>query len=145
MTATEYVVGVLGGPKVFKGAAMPSAAEIRDRIRTGLPYQSLESVREQLHLSMPEAAALLGVPLRTLARRRHGRKLHADESDRLYRLARVAAQAVMVLGDWRKAAEWLRRPNRALNGESPLRLLDTDVGARQVETILGRIEFGVIS
>lgn len=143
MTTADTVAGVLGGAKVFKGAARPSAAEIRDRIKTGLPYQSLQSVREQLQLSMPETAALLGVPLRTLARRRHG-KLQADESDRLYRLARVAVQAVMVLGDWRKAGEWLRRPNRALNGESPLRLLDTDVGARQIETILGRIESGVI-
>jgi putative toxin-antitoxin system antitoxin component (TIGR02293 family) len=144
MTSTEYVVDVLGGLKVFKGAAIPSAAELRDRIKTGLPYQSLESVRERLRLTMPEAATLLHLPLRTLARRRHGRRLHADESDRLYRLARIAAHAAMVLGDENKAAEWLRRPNRALGGEPPLRLLDTDVGARQVEDILGRIESGIV-
>ena len=44
-----------------------------------------------------------------------------------------------------KASTWLRRPNRALNNERPLRLLDTDVGARQVEDILGRIAHGVVS
>jgi len=145
MTATEYVIDVLGGPKVFKGRTLPNATELRNRVRTGLPYQSLESIRERLNLSLPEAAIVLHVPLRTLARRRHGRKLDADESDRLYRLARIAAQAVAVLGTEEKAATWLRRANRALNGEIPLGLLDTDLGARQIEDVLGRIEHGVVS
>jgi putative toxin-antitoxin system antitoxin component (TIGR02293 family) len=144
MTAAEYVIDVLGGPKVFKGRALPTATELRNRVRTGLPYQSLESIRERLHLSLPEAAIVLHVPLRTLARRRHGRRLDADESDRLYRLARIAAQAVAVLGTEEKAATWLRRPNRALNSEVPLGLLDTDLGARQIEEVLGRIEHGVV-
>ena len=145
MTAAEYVIDVLGGPKVFKGRTLPNATELRDRVRTGLPYQSLESIRERLNLSLPEAAIVLHVPLRTLARRRHGRKLDADESDRLYRLARIAGQAVAVLGTEEKAATWLRRANRALNGEVPLGLLDTDLGARQIEDELGRIEHGVVS
>lgn len=144
MTAAEYVIDVLGGPKVFKGRTLPNATELRDRVRTGLPYQSLESIRERLNLSLPEAAIVLHVPLRTLARRRHGRKLDADESDRLYRLARIAGQAVAVLGTEEKAATWLRRANRALNGEVPLGLLDTDLGARQIEDVLGRIEHGVV-
>jgi putative toxin-antitoxin system antitoxin component (TIGR02293 family) len=145
MTTAEYVIDVLGGPKVFKGRTLPNATELRDRVRTGLPYQSLESIRERLNLSLPEAAIVLHVPLRTLARRRHGRKLDADESDRLYRLARIAGQAVAVLGTEEKAAIWLRRANRALNGEVPLGLLDTDLGARQIEDVLGRIEHGVVS
>lgn len=145
MTAAEYVIDVLGGPRVFKGRTLPNATELRDRVRTGLPYQSLESIRERLNLSLPEAAIVLHVPLRTLARRRHGRKLDADESDRLYRLARIAGQAVAVLGNEEKAATWLRRANRALNGEVPLGLLDTDLGARQIEDVLGRIEHGVVS
>lgn len=145
MTATEYVIEALGGPKVFKGRAAPTATELRERVRTGLPYLSLESIRERLNLTLPEAAVVLHVPLRTLARRRHGRRLAADESDRLYRLARIAAQAVGVFGTDERAASWLRRPNRALNGEMPLALLDTDLGARQIEDVLGRIEHGVVS
>jgi putative toxin-antitoxin system antitoxin component (TIGR02293 family) len=145
VTATEYVIEALGGAKVFKGRTAPTATELRDRVRTGLPYQSLESMSERLNLSLPEAAIVLNVPLRTLARRRHGRRLAADESDRLYRLARIAAQAVAVLGSEEKAALWLRRPNRAVNGEVPLALLDTDLGVRQIEDVLGRIEHGVVS
>ena len=145
MTATEYVIDVLGGARVFRGRSVPTSTQMRDRIKEGLPYSSLESVRERLHLSVPETASVLRMPARTLARRRSSRKLAADESDRLYRLARIAAQAVSVFGTEDKASAWLRRPNLALNNELPLRLLDTDVGTRQVEDILGRIEHGVVS
>ena len=145
MSVNQYVVDVLGGAKVLKGPPRPDAADMLDLVRTGLPYQALESIRERLELSLPEAAYVLHVPLRTLARRRHGRKLDAAESDRLYRLARIAAQAVAVLGTEAKAVAWLRRPNRALNGAVPFGLLDTDLGSRQIEDVLGRIEHGVVS
>ena len=69
-TATEYVVDVLGGASVFKGRTFPTPTELRERIRRGLPYRSLESVRERLGLSVPEAASVLQMPPRTLARRR---------------------------------------------------------------------------
>jgi putative toxin-antitoxin system antitoxin component (TIGR02293 family) len=111
MSAIQYVIEVLGGTKVFKGPTRPGATEVLDLVRAGLPYQALESIRERLNLSLPEAAILLHVPLRTLARRRHDRKLDAGESDRLYRLARIVAQAVAVLGTEEKAAMWLG-PNR---------------------------------
>jgi putative toxin-antitoxin system antitoxin component (TIGR02293 family) len=80
-----------------------------------------------------------------LARRKDKRTLNPVESDRLYRLARVALMAIEVLGSHEKAKQWLERPNRALGGETPLSLLDTDIGARQVEAVLGRIEHGVFS
>lgn len=144
MTATEYVIELLGGPGVFKRHGSPSPSDVREQIKRGLPYRSLESVRERLGLSVPESANVLHMPARTLARRRQMRKLDAEESDRLYRVARVAGEAVAVFGNEEKATEWLRRPNRALNGELPVRLLDTDLGARQVEDVLGRIEHGIV-
>ena len=145
MTATEYVVDVLGGAKVFRGRELPSSSQMRDRIKAGLPFSALESVRERLGLSVPEAANVLQMPARTLARRRQSRKLAADESDRLYRLARIAAHAVAVFGSEDKAGAWLRRPNRALGGDVPIQVLDTDLGARQIEDLLGRIEHGALS
>jgi putative toxin-antitoxin system antitoxin component (TIGR02293 family) len=80
-----------------------------------------------------------------MARRKRSRRLHPDESDRLIRLARLATQAVQVFGKEDKAAMWMHRPNRALGSQAPLDLLRTDLGAKQVEEVLGRIEHGVIS
>lgn len=67
------------------------------------------------------------------------------ESDRTVRLARVYASAVGMISDADKAVEWLQMPNRALGGKRPIDQLDTDVGAREVEDILGRIAYGVYS
>ena len=60
-------------------------------------------------------------------------------------IARVYANAVEMIGDEEKAVEWLRTPNRALGGDRPLDQLGTDLGARAVEDILGRIAYGVYS
>jgi putative toxin-antitoxin system antitoxin component (TIGR02293 family) len=143
MTAVDYLVDVLGGTRVFGHASPPSSLEVRDRINQGLPFRALESARSRLGLSVPELAGVLQMPLRTLARRRADGRLAADESDRLYRIVRVAAQAIEVFGTEAAAAEWLRRPNRSLGGEAPLHFLDTDVGTRQVEVTLGRLEHGI--
>ena len=143
MTATEYVVDVLGGARLFGKEGQPTSTQLRDRINQGLPFRALESVRTRLGLSVFELGAVLRMPPRTLARRRATRRLGADESDRLYRLVRVAAHDIDVLGAEESAAEWLRRPNRGLGGVAPLYLLDTDVGARQVETTLGRLAHGI--
>jgi Protein of unknown function (DUF2384) len=35
--------------------------------------------------------------------------------------------------------------HRALGGEMPFRLLDTEVGTTQVEEVLGRIEYGIVA
>lgn len=143
-TRGEYLVDILGGTRAAAGRG-PSPRDMRDRIKGGLSYHSFDTVRERLQLSLPEAASVLNMTLRTLARRRIEKKLAADESDRLYRLTRVATHAVSVLGTEEKAAAWLRRANRALGGESPLQVLDTDIGTRQVEDVLGRLEHGLIS
>ena len=83
------------------------------------------------------------LPRKTLANRRRSGRLTPGQSDRLLRVARVVARAETTFGDGAKAASWLRRPTRALGGEAPLDLLDTDEGAREVETLLGRIDHGL--
>jgi len=91
-------------------------------------------------------AEVVGISERTLSRRlANGARLSPEESDRMMRVARVFAQTKETLGDSAKAGRWLQRPNLALGGERPLDLLDTDAGRHDVETILGRIEWGIYS
>ena len=137
-------VELLGGEKIL-GRRVSSSMGMIDALRRGLPYSSLAAVMQAMGLSRQEASRVLSLPLRTLDRRKKERRLQADESDRLYRLANIAARAVEVLGSPYHAALWLRHPNRALGGAVPIELLDTELGAEQVEQILGRIEHGVYS
>ena len=53
--------------------------------------------------------------------------------------------AKQYLGDDETATQWLKRPNRALGGKIPLDSVDTELGARTVENILGRIAYGGVS
>ena len=61
----------------------------------------------------------------------------------MVRLARVVERAEEVFEDLDTALEWLKAPNAALGGATPLSLLDTDIGAESVLDTLGRIEHGV--
>ncbi len=139
------IAEVLGGRKIL-GRSIKSVAELAELIRKGLPSGSLLVLGAKLDLKSAALSQKLGIPQRTLTRRlsRHSR-LTAAESDRTVRLARVYATAVEMIGNAAKAAEWLRTPNRALGGGIPIDQLDTDLGAREVENILGRIAYGVYS
>jgi putative toxin-antitoxin system antitoxin component (TIGR02293 family) len=88
----------------------------------------------------------LVVPKRTLARRKAANeRLTVEETDKALRLARIAAQAERVFGEADKAHRWLRKPKRALQGETPLAYLASEAGARVVEEMLHRIEHGVFA
>ncbi len=96
-------------------------------------------------LTLKELATSLDLSPRSLQRRRREGRLARHESDRLYRLARIIALAKHYLGDDKAAPRWLKRPNRALGGSTPLQLIDTELGARAVENVLGRIAYGGVS
>jgi putative toxin-antitoxin system antitoxin component (TIGR02293 family) len=141
---TGRLVQTLGGKGVFRGR-QPTDEAMINKARRGLPYAALEALATRFAISQETLVRTLHLPPRTLARRKKARRLSAAESDRLLRLARVAARAEDVLGSQERAGAWLREPVRALGRVRPLDLLDTDLGAQQVERILGRIEHGVYS
>jgi putative toxin-antitoxin system antitoxin component (TIGR02293 family) len=144
MATTASVVSLWGGFHTLSC----SIAEDEDLIpvlRRGLPFAALEKTMEAFQLTREEITQILAIPQRTLMRRKQQKRLAADESDRLFRLTRVMAHAEQVLDDRTKAAKWFHRPNRALGGEIPLYLMDTDIGATQVDDVLGRIEHRIFS
>jgi putative toxin-antitoxin system antitoxin component (TIGR02293 family) len=122
-----------------------TAAELREAVRKGMPFGVFAALSKHLEMSLQEVADVAGIPPRTVARRKTYGTLDPQESDRVYRLARVVAQAARSLGSLEKARAWLKAPNRALAGEVPLGLLDTDIGARQVEEVLLRLDHGIFS
>jgi putative toxin-antitoxin system antitoxin component (TIGR02293 family) len=142
---SQNIAEVLGGKKVL-GRNIKSLTDLAELVREGLPASSVLALAQKLDLGNAALSRKLGIPQRTMTRRlsQHSR-LSAAESDRTVRLARVYATAVEMIGNQEKAVEWLRTPNRALAGERPLDQLDTDLGAREVEDVLGRIAYGVYS
>lgn len=138
------IEGILGGAAVLKRKPR-SALDWVSLIRDGIPAAAVESVTKAIRLSQAELGSTLGIPERTLARRKKEGVLSAEESAKLLRLARTLRRASEVFEDTDAAVDWLKSPNRALGGVTPLSLLDTDLGAESVADVLGRIEHGVFS
>ena len=144
MVTPARVAETLGGYRVMK-KRVRTTERLHDHVRGGLPYTALLALAERLELPIGTLGSVLNISPRTLARRRRSRRLSPDESDRLARAARIVAMAEDVLGARVKAARWITEPNWALGGVVPLQRLGTDVGARDVETVLIRFEHGVYS
>jgi putative toxin-antitoxin system antitoxin component (TIGR02293 family) len=138
----EAVAAVLGGSRAL-GRRVRTPEELGERVREGLPFDALRAVMDTYEIPREAICAILGLSQRNFPRRQQRRRLAPDESDRLYRLARVLAHADRVFEDPARSAEWIRTPNAALARRAPLERLDTDIGVQQVDEILGRVEHGI--
>lgn len=139
------ITAVLGGRKTLK-RKVDSDSDLTQLTRAGLPVNTLTLLAQELSIERKTLARVVGISERTLSRRlANNERLTAEESDRTVRLARVVALTTDTLGNAQKASSWLQSPNRALEGQRPLDLLDTDTGVRSVETVLMRIEYGIYS
>jgi putative toxin-antitoxin system antitoxin component (TIGR02293 family) len=114
-------------------------------IEGGLKVQEMENLRSALDLPMEKFASKLGISKATLHRRKSAGKLDRTESDRVIRFARLLAKAIQVLDSPENARKWLGSPQIGLGGAVPLDYATTEAGAREVEDLLGRIEYGVYS
>ena len=136
------VENLLGGQGVLR-ARPHSTQDWINVIRRGIPAAAVEALTKTIKVSHSELARALGIPERTLARRKREGILSSEESAKLLRLARAVGRANEVFEDPETALHWLKSPNSALSGATPLSVLDTEIGAESVLDTLGRIEHGV--
>jgi putative toxin-antitoxin system antitoxin component (TIGR02293 family) len=124
---------------------MLSAVEAIESVRHGISISNLDRMVQDLSIDREVLLEILGISTRTLQRKfKANDRLSPMASDRLSRVGRIYQLATDVFGDEKKAAEWLKRPSRALSNELPIKLLDTDLGTQQVEQELRKIEFGFV-
>lgn len=114
-------------------------------LRVGLPMHELDDLQASLEVPMDKLFPMLGISKATLHRRKAGGRLGPAESDRIVRFAKLMGKAVEVMESEEQARHWLRAPQLGLGGAVPLEYAETEVGARAVEELLGRIEQGVYS
>lgn len=130
------------GYEYFTSRSPKSSYEILDAMNKGISVDAVDKLSIRMSLGKQILCDAIGLNTRTLNRRD---TLKLDEADKLYRLARIFALAVNVLEDDKDALDWLTQPKIALNNQIPLSLLNTDLGAREVETLLNQIEYGIYS
>lgn len=112
-------------------------------IRTGLAAELLTAAGDYFEVPAARIRAITHVPDTTAHRlvKRHA-LLDSAASERLWRLADVAAMAEDVFEDEAMAKQWLRSPNQTFLGTAPIDYLDTEPGAKAVRQVLNAIATG---
>ena len=141
MTAVARIQELLGGEAIT--GRLVTEFDLVRLVRRGLPPEAVEgflaATRQPFSAIEPYV-----MPRRTFNRRREANQpLDTAESDRMLRIARMVVAAEDTIGDRARALAWLERPNRVLEGQTPLSMADTDLGAQGVERLLGRIAHGL--
>ncbi len=140
--ASIDIARVLGGERVL-GRQVRSADQLEQCEREGFPVEVLHELVEREVLLPGELYGWV-IPRRTLAhRQKRKQRLSMEESNRVARVARIYALALETFGDENKARRWLRRPLTQFRDRAPMAMLETDLGAHQVEVLLGRIGHGL--
>jgi putative toxin-antitoxin system antitoxin component (TIGR02293 family) len=131
---------------VLLGLETFAAQDLLKIVGKGFVYGAFERFQRNSALPVESLLELVAIPRRTLTRRkREGRFLPA-ESDRLLRASRLFGRTLELFeGDRQAATEWLTSAQPALGGALPLVLARTEVGSREVERLVHRLEHGVFS
>lgn len=115
-----------------------------DHIHRGLSYAAFERFQRNTDLPFRVLAQVAEIPERTLARRKETGRFEPDETDRLVRTSRIVARAIELFeGSAENAQRWLTNPVAALGGRTPIEFASTDVGAIEVESLIGRLAHGI--
>ena len=115
------------------------------QIHAGLSFRAVQNLQKALDVPMEKVASVLGMSRATLHRRKIQGKIDKGESEKLVRYQRLLKKAEDVFGDATAAREWLTNRQAGLGNAVPLEFAKTEIGAREVENLLGRIEYGVYS
>lgn len=117
---------------------------VNARLQDGLGFDSVLELQRWLEVPIKELAEIVGIPERTLLLRKRQRRLTVDESHRLYRVVRIVFLTLKLFeGDAHVMRRWLKEPCLAFWNRIPVKLLNSEVGARAVENVIGRLEYGV--
>ena len=136
----ETMYRKLGGRQVF-AEEVTSEADLARLIYRRIPLRVLAYVKRG-GFSDQEIRQFI-IPERTQRHRKSKKQpLTIEESDRVVRLTRIQVLAEDVFGDKQKANQWLREKLTMLDGKSPLEVAQTETGARVVEQILAKIDWG---
>lgn len=134
------------GMKALLGVDATDYLKLAEKVESGLSFDTFERVGRVSGLSTDDLRSAIRIAPRTLTRRRIEKRLSPEESDRLVSVSRLLSQAIELFeGDVKAALDWFTSKNRALGGISPLSAASTEIGSREVEALIGRLEYGVFT
>ena len=119
--------------------------ELIRRIQKGLRFSELQALQDRIDMPLEQLAGKLSISRSTLQRRKTAGRLSSDESGKVMRFSQLLEHATKVFGNVDRARGWLKHPQRGLGDAIPLDYAETEIGAREVDRLLGRIDYGIYS
>lgn len=114
-------------------------------IKGGLKSRSVNSFIEHSSLSKKQVSRMIHVSERTLQRSPPDKVMDISSSERLIELTRLFFKGIEVFNDKGKFITWINRPNKSLDNQTPIELIETNMGIDLVIDELLKIEHGVFS
>jgi putative toxin-antitoxin system antitoxin component (TIGR02293 family) len=130
---------------IFPNNAKRTMNEKIKFVRTGVTKKILVNIKNKTNLDYDKLAKVLSVGRATLINKNGNRPFNLALSDRIVGLADLYDQGYKVFGDTDNFNEWMFTPNRALGGQKPYDIIDTQYGKDEVRDLIGRIDYGVYS
>ena len=144
---TAVRLGGIGSGQEYRLKLGPSLDDLRVEIAGGkVSGARVRALRQGLELTLGDVAHVLGVSERSVMRKEQSHApLSVAEGDRAYRLARVADLATELIGDAVRARGWLKTPHRYLGDQTPIAMLDTEIGTDLVIESLYAVAYGGVA
>jgi len=130
--------------KDYIGIAPASGLELAELVEKGLPTKNLDLLKAK-GLTFTEMANTVISPRTLKHRKARGENLSPAETERAVRIASIIRLAEEVFGNRETALRWLRHTSDRLKERTPLSMLQTEAGGREIESMLHGIAHGIFS
>jgi len=120
-----------------------SLVALGERIHSGLPASKVSKFLQASGWNKSQLFEWTHIPAANGNRRFRRGKFGDHESERIARLASLFDSALEMLRHRVRAAEWLQQPNPRLGGVAPVQAAGTELGANEVQALIGRLRHGV--
>jgi putative toxin-antitoxin system antitoxin component (TIGR02293 family) len=128
----------------YLGIAPKSGLELAELVERGLPTESLELLKAK-GVTFTEMATVVIAPRTLKHRKARGENLSPEETERAVRVASIIALAEEVFGNRETALLWLRGEDDRLGDRTPMSMLNTEAGGREIESMLHGIAHSIFS
>ncbi|MCL1077287.1 DUF2384 domain-containing protein [Parashewanella spongiae] len=141
-------------PPVFKELDYWQAMGVLDEqtktqsaaITKGYQFYVCENLLKKTKMSQLEFQSITHIPMSTLKRRlKNKERFSTQESDVIYRFAKIVELSIELFATEEKAMQWIRSEIRGLDYKKPIDMINTSIDFQSVKDLIGRLQHGVVT
>lgn len=125
------------------GLKAPTRMKLGVAIHGGLPSAKVEKLLRVSGWNKSQLFQWAHIPPANGHKRFKAGRFGDHESERIARLARIFDAANDMLRSPQRAAEWMVQANARLGDVAPVEAIGTELGAAEVEALIGQMRHGV--